>query len=166
MKRLLFAPLLVLVLALAGCGAGKIATTGASVAGLFLSARPQVAAAAGASTIDERLLIGANSLAETTFLAGQMAFQTGALAASEDADTARPNFCDLVVAEPSLAIITDEGGTALALRCRIEHHLDMAEFAKKSNNPVAYGENLAKAGAFNAQLTRMISNAVLKGFSK
>jgi hypothetical protein len=160
MKRfsLLFVPLL-----LGGCGVGEIASTGAGVAGLFLGGRP----VASSTTIDERLLIGANSLAETTFLAGTMAFQTGALPVSQDADTARENFCELVTAEPkSLAVVTDEGGTALALRCRIEHHLDMAEFASKSNNPVAYAENLAKAGAYNAQLTRMISSAVLKGASK
>jgi hypothetical protein len=154
----LFVPLL-----LGGCGAGEIASTGAGLAGLFLSARP---IAASSTTIDERLLIGANSLAETTFLAGTMAFQTGALPRSQDADTARENFCDMVTAEPSLAVITDEGGSALALRCRIEHHLDMAGLARKSNNAVAYAENLAKAGAYNATLTRMISTAVLRGSSK
>lgn len=163
MKRrfLYLAPLL----ALSGCGAGEIASAGSLAVSAFSAFGPKSAQVA--QTIDTRLLIGANSLAETTFLAGTMAFQTGALPVSQDADTARENFCELVTAEPvSLAVITDDGGTALALRCRIEHHLDMAEFASKSNNPVAYAENLAKAGAYNAQLTRMISNAVLKGASK
>lgn len=156
MKYLYLAPLL----ALTACTAGEVASTGASVAGLFLGARP--VAVASATTIDERLLIGANALAETTFLASTMAFQTGALPRSTDPDTARENFCELVMAE--LAMLTDnDGSTALALRCRIEHHLDMAGLARKSNDAVAYAENLAKAGAYNAQLTRLVSNAVAKG---
>jgi hypothetical protein len=156
---LLFVPLLI-----GGCSAGEVASTGAGVASLFLSARP-VSQAVPAS-IDKRLLIGANSLYETTALAGKMAFQTGAIPVSQDADTARDNFCDMVVAEPSLAIVTDEGGTVLALGCRIDHHLDMAQASMESNNAVSYAEHLAKAGAYNAQLTRLISNAVLKGVTK
>lgn len=158
MKRftLLLVPLLI-----GGCGAGEIAT-GAGIAGMFLGGRPVQQTA----NIDKRLLIGANSLYETTALAGKMAFQTGVLPVSQDADTARENFCDMVVAEPSLAIVTDEGGTALALGCRIDHHLDMAQASMESNNAVSYAEHLAKAGAFNAQLTRIISNAVLKGASR
>ena len=162
MKRLL---LLALPMALSGCGPGEIASAGSLAVSAFSAFAPKGATQV-AQTIDTRLLIGANSLAETTFLAGTMAFQTGALPPSQDADTTRENFCELVTAEPSLAIITDDGGTALALRCRIEYHLDMAGLASKSNNPVAYAENLAKAGAYNAQLTRMISSAVLKGGSK
>lgn len=161
MKRYLFlAPLL----ALTGCSVSEVATTGASVAGLFLSARPQ--ASGVVQSIDKRLLIAANSAAEGTFLAGDMAFQMGTLPTSQDPDTARDNFCELVTAEPSLAIVTDQSGEALALRCRIEHHLDLAELAEKSNNLPAFTENLASAGSYNRQLAKLISDAVAKGVSK
>jgi hypothetical protein len=158
MRFLFLAPLL-----LGGCGIGEIASTGAGVAGLFLGGRPVTQV----GNIDKRLLIGANSLYETTALAGKMAFQSGALSVSQDADTARENFCELVVAEPkSLAVVTDEGGRALALGCRIDHHLDRAQAAMESSNAVAYAEHLAQAGTHNAELTRLISSAVLKGGSR
>lgn len=162
MKRFLFlAPLL----ALGGCGADEIMSAGS----LAVTAVTAFAGRGGQpvtdkTVIDEQLLIGANGLYEATALAAKMAFQSGQLPVSQDPDTARDNFCELAVA--GLADINDQGGRALELGCLIDHHLDDAEAAQRAKDATAYAQNLAKAGTYNAELTRIVSNHVLKGIGK
>src|SRR5687767_12790252 len=113
MKRLLFlAPLLA-----TACTGAEVATTGASVAGLFLGARP----VASTPALNQRELQGANKRAKDAYVAVRMASRRGAIPPTQDQDTARPNFCEMVIAD--LAVVSDAGGTASALICRIDHHL-------------------------------------------
>lgn len=152
MKKCLFiAPLL----ALTGCGAGEIATTGAGVAGLFLGTRPVVAAPAVA--LNRELLVSAEKRGKDLGNALTMAARRGIISATQDQDTARPNFCEMVIKE--VAVVTDPGGIASALTCRMDHHLDQAGWAFEHGDKAVFETSLGKAHTYMDQLSAIISSA-------
>jgi hypothetical protein len=135
------------------CTGAEVATTGASVAGLFLGARP----VASTPALNQRELDSANKRAKDAYVSVRMASRRGAIPPTQNQDTARPNFCAMVVAD--LAVVSDAGGMASALICRIDHHLDRAQAALENGLAPAYAENLAKADNLTDQLTEIIRKA-------
>lgn len=163
MKRLALIPLAAILLATGGCATRDLATVGTGLAGLFLGNRTAPAATVA---LDQTKLTAANHLAQAVAANLAAAFRSGAMAASEDDDTDRPraNFCAMVIAD--LASITDEGGRALALGCRIEHHLDRADAAFDARDAVAYADNLVKADTYTNQLAEMVRVANARAASQ
>jgi hypothetical protein len=159
MKR--FAIVAAIVLSLTGCaGWQNAAGIGLGGLGVLLGAAPPPA---GAIVLDQTKLTAANHLARSVADNLTAAFTSGAIARSNDPDTGRPraNFCAMVMAD--LATITDEGGRALALGCRIEHHLDRAGAAFDARDPVAFADNLAKADSYTNQLAELVRAANARG---
>ncbi|MEA3044586.1 MAG: hypothetical protein QOH47_2424 [Sphingomonadales bacterium] len=153
MKRILAA---LVALSLSGCATLRdVGVPALSVAGLLFGQR---AAPTAVAPLDQSKLAAANNLAASAADSLTMAFTSGQIARSQDQDTARPNFCPMVIA--NLAVITDEGGRALALGCKIEHHLDRAEAAFEARDAVAYADNLAKADTYTGQLTAMVNASI------
>lgn len=148
-KLLLVAPLM----ALSACTATDAIGPAAGVAGLFLGGQR----AAAAVQLNKRELDSANKRAKDAYVAVKMASRRGAIPPTQDQDTARPNFCAMVIAD--LAVVTDAGGTASALICRIDHHLDRAQTAFENGLGPLYAENLAKADSLTDQLTDIIRKA-------
>lgn len=162
MKRSALA--VMVALALSGCA--TLRDYGGPIAGVASLLLGQVRQTAETIALDQTKLSAANRLAQSVAVNLTGAFQSRAMAASEDDDTARPrpNFCAMVIAD--LAAITDEGGRALALGCRIEHHLDRADAAFDARDPVAYADNLAKADAYTNQLAEMVRVANARAASQ
>lgn len=164
MKR--FAIIAAIVLSLTGC-AGWQNVAGPALGGLGgLLLGQQQQATNAVLGLDQTKLTAANHLATAVAANLAAAFRSGAMASSEDDDTARPraNFCAMVLAD--LASITDEGGRALALGCRIEHHLDRADAAFDARDTVAYADNLAKADTYTNQLAEMVRVANARAASQ
>lgn len=153
-KRILAA--LSLTLALPGCSLTDVIGPVLSAGSLLVAARP----APGAVALDASKLTAANHLAESVYDSLAMAGLSGRIAVSTDQDVARPNFCELVVAE--LAEVTDEGGRASKLTCLIDHHLDRAKAGLDARDPVAYAEHLAKADTYTNQLRAIVSASVTR----
>lgn len=152
MKRYLF---LAPMLALAGCGAGEIASTGAGVAGLFLGARPAATAPAVVPISEERLSDKVKlATAEGNRLADY--FETGRIPTSTSPDTAHPNFCPMVIADMAVIAPLDDGGAALALKCRILYHREKAKTAFEDRNAAAYDDQLDKMDGAIGKLTLIL----------
>jgi hypothetical protein len=107
--------------------------------------------------MNQRELDAANKRADEANYAAKMASRRGVIPPTQDQDTARPNFCEMVVT--NLAIITDMAGKASELICRMDHHLDLAEHALKNHLASSYAENLAKADSYTSELTALIRKA-------
>ena len=149
MKRLLFLALLPLT----ACTGAEVATTGASVAGLFLAGRP--APTAPVPITEERLSDKVKlATAEGSRLADY--FETGRLPRSTSPDTAHPNFCPMVIADLAQIALLDDGGNALALRCRIIYHREKAKSAFEDRNAAAYDDQLDKMDGAIGRLTAIL----------
>lgn len=153
MKRITCAALAI-SLALTGCNTVRDIAGPAIGAGLALLGQ-RASAPAGSVALDASKLTAANHLAQSVYDSLSLAGLSGRIAPSTDADTARANFCDLVVAE--LAVVTDEGGRASSLSCLIDHHLDRAKAALDARDAPTYAEHLAKADTYTNQLRAMVS---------
>lgn len=162
MKKLLLAPSLAAALVLPGCAGTTLrdfAGPAIGVVGAILGAR--TATQASVIALDAAKLNTANRFARSVFNNVTLAGRANQIAPSNDDDTARANFCELVVAD--LATVTDEGGRTMRLICLVQHHLNRAEAALEARDPVAYAEHLAKADTFTDQLQAIVTTSMTRG---
>jgi hypothetical protein len=145
---------LIAILALSACSAVDLVGPALGAGSLLLGAR-QSSAPAEPFTKDK--LEAAEKRGTELGLSLELAAKNGMIAPSADADTQRPNFCEMVV--KNVAYVTDAGGTASALTCGIEAELDQAGYAFEHHDKPLYDSSLGKADSLMDQLAAMIRTA-------
>lgn len=156
MRRMtLLAPMM--ALALAGCGAQEIMMGVATLGGAAVGSRAQQQASVPAVPMTEERMQDKVRLATAEFDRMTEAFESGRLPTSTSPDTAHKQFCPMVVADMAEIGVMDEGGQALALRCRIQYRLGKAKGAYEDRNAAAYDDHLDKADGFIGQLTAILN---------
>lgn len=152
------APVIILIaLALSGCGMRDIATGVAALGGVAASTR--AAADAPAAQMKQDDLQARVRLATVSADRMTEAFQSGKLPIATSPDTAHPKFCDMVLTDIAQIGDGDQGGEALALGCKIKHHLYLAKAAFEGGDVIAYTGNIAKADAYMNDLNRIVATA-------
>jgi hypothetical protein len=150
----------VLAVLLAGCGAREIMMGVATLGGAAVGAGGREAAApAPAAGIDQRLLKAAAKRAIETLESFTTAAKARRIPMSPDPDTARPNFCRLVVEGLAILDESQPGSRGSALSCWIEHHASRAAAAVDANDPAAYAENVGKLDTYTDQLVALVRAA-------
>lgn len=156
MKRtILLAPMA--AIALAGCGAQDIMMGVATLGGAVVGAKAQQQAPAVVAPMIEERMQDKARLATAEFGRMTDAFESERLPRSTSPDTGHKQFCPMVIADMAEIGVMDDGGQALALRCRIEYRIGKAKDAFENNNPAAYDDHLDKADGFIGQLTAILN---------
>lgn len=150
----MLAPLAALLLG--GCGAAEM---GATAAGLFLGGQAAKPAQPAAVAIDQKLLKTAAKRATEATESFTAAAVAGRIPASGDSDTARPNFCKLVIEGLAILDESNAGSKGSALTCWIEHHADRAGAAIDAGDGTAYAEHLGKLETYTDQLVALVRAA-------
>lgn len=150
-------PAPVLALALAGCGAREIMMGVATLGGAAVGAQAQQQAPAAVVPMIEERMQDKARLATAEFDRMTEAFESERLPRSTSPDTGHKQFCPMVIADMAEIGVMDDGGQALALRCRIEYRLGKAKDAFENHLAAAYDDHLDKADGFIAQLTATLN---------
>jgi hypothetical protein len=148
--------IIIMALAVAGCNFGDVASAGSlavSAASAVLTSQRN-GTSATAERLDPEKLDVAEKRAKDAFVMLELAT---AIAPSVDPDVRHPNFCKMAIDD--IAVLTDAGGLASALTCKIEDHLDQAGVALKNGDKPNYDKNLTRAESLTDQLTEMIRTA-------
>lgn len=153
MKRLWL--ILALAACLGGCGATDIMMGVATLGGAAVSAkapqRPAVVVPMKEDDLDQRVRLA-------TEVGNRMAdyFENEKLPTSTSPDTAHPMFCPMVIADMAQIGQMDDGGLALAIKCRITYQRGKAKDAFEDRDPTAYNDHLGKLDGLIAQLTLIL----------
>jgi hypothetical protein len=139
-----------LALSLAGCTEAL-----SLVGGLAGGMAGGPATVADRTTLDERAALGIETGYQVAAQLALVAFQTGFVAPSQDADVQRDNFCEMVVA--GLAVVTDRGGQIAALDCRAHHAVTMMRRAYDAGNAASFAVAFAEARRLVTEMTSIIA---------
>lgn len=143
-KLVLLAPLAALLLA--GCDYGAITSAGSAAVGIGSILLHKNGPAAQA--VDPQLLKSDIKRAHEAIDSFTAAANDGHIARSSDPDTARPNFCKLVMDDLAILDMSNAGSKGSALTCQIEYYAE---------HPEAGG--LAKLETYTDQLVALVKAA-------